>query len=80
MVRSHGKAGYSKTFKKSRTQEQSQNFTRSTTLSFSNPATAEKGLKRTEAEFRMAVLTASANVPSAFHDQLSPTIRSFFPD
>ena len=41
---------------------------------YSNPATAEEGLKRTEAEVRMAVLTASANVPLAFHDQLSPAI------
>ena len=29
---------------------------------------------------KMAVLTASCNVPLAFHDQLSPTIRSVFPD
>ena len=28
----------------------------------------------------MAVLTASCNVPLAFHDQLSPTLRSIFPD
>ena len=50
------------------------------TLSFSNPTTAEEGLKRTEAKVRMAVLTASGNVPFAFHDQLSPAIRSSFPD
>ena len=28
----------------------------------------------------MAVLTASCNVPLAFHDHLSPTVRSIFPD
>jgi hypothetical protein len=37
-------------------------------------------LKRTEAELQMAVLTASSNVPLAFHDNLSPTIRRVFPD
>ena len=50
------------------------------TLSFSNPATAEERLKRTEAEVRKAVLTASANVPFAFHDQLSSAIRNSFYD
>ena len=43
-------------------------------LTFSNPTASDEVLKRTEAEVRMAVLTAS------FHDQLSPTIRSIFPD
>ena len=37
-------------------------------------------VKRTEAELRLAVLTAVSNVPLAFHDQLSPTIRKVFPD
>ena len=32
-------------------------------------------VKRTTAEVKMAVLTASCNVPLAFHDKLSPTIR-----
>jgi len=32
------------------------------------------------AELKMAVLTASFNVPVAFHDRLSPTIRKVFPD
>lgn len=48
-------------------------------LNFSVPSTSEL-LQRTEAELKMAVLTASANVPMAFHDCLSPTIRSVFPD
>lgn len=48
-------------------------------LSFSSPSSNEN-LKRTEAEVRMAVLTASFNVPLAFHDYLSPMIRSVFPD
>ena len=47
-------------------------------LTFSNPTASDEVLKRTEAEARMAVLTASCNVPLAFHDQLSPTIRSIF--
>ena len=34
----------------------------------------------TEAEVRMAVLTASCNIPLAFHDQLSPALRSVFSD
>ena len=50
------------------------------TLSFSNPVAAkEESSKRTEAEVRRAVLTTSCNVPFAFHDQLSPAIRSYFP-
>jgi len=49
-------------------------------LSFSNPVTSDEVLKRTEAEVRMAVLTASCNIPFAYHDQLSPMIRSVFPD
>jgi len=36
-------------------------------------------MKRTEAELKLAVLTASGN-PMAFHDFLSPSIRSIFPD
>ena len=32
------------------------------------------------AELKMAVLTASSNIPLAFHDKLSPMIRSIFPD
>ena len=50
------------------------------TLSFSNPVAAEERMKRTEVEVRMAVVTASCNVPFAFHDQLSPAIRTYFPD
>ena len=49
-------------------------------LSFLNPAASNEAMKRTEAEVRMAVLTASCNIPLAFHDQLSPTLRSIFPD
>ena len=43
---------------------------------------SNEDLKRTEAEVRMAVLTASSNVPLAFHDRLHhpPTIRKAFPD
>ena len=49
------------------------------TLSFGSSSLNET-LKRTEAEVRMAVLTASSDVPLAFHDRLSPTIRSSFAD
>lgn len=48
-------------------------------LSFLSPSSTES-LKRTEAEVRIAVLTASFNIPLAFHDHLSPLIRSIFPD
>lgn len=37
-------------------------------------------LKRTEAELKMAVLSASSDIPLAFHDLLSPMIRIAFPD
>ena len=33
-----------------------------------------------EAEVQIAVLTASCNVPLAFHDQLSTILRSIIPD
>jgi len=42
-------------------------------------AQSNEELNRTEAELKMAVLTASSNVPLAFHDCLSPTIRKVFP-
>ena len=48
-------------------------------LTFNTPERSED-LKRTEAEVQMAVLTASSDVPLAFHDSLSPTIRRIFPD
>ena len=40
-------------------------------------AQSHMDLKQTEAELQM---TASSNVPLAFHDRLSPTIRNVFPD
>lgn len=40
----------------------------------------DDNLQRTEAELHLAVLTASSNVPLAFHDRLSPTIRKILPD
>lgn len=36
--------------------------------------------KTTEAELKMAVLTAACNIPLAFHDKLSPAIRAGFND
>ena len=48
-------------------------------LSFQSAQSNEE-LIRTEAELKMAVLTAISNVPLAFHDRLSPTIRKVFPD
>ena len=48
-------------------------------LRFNAPQSSET-VKRTEAELGMAVLTATSNIPLAFHDRLSPTIRNIFPD
>ena len=48
-------------------------------LTFNTPQTSEDQ-KKTEAELQIAVLTVSSNVPLAFHDKLSPTIRRIFPD
>lgn len=48
-------------------------------LSFSSPSASEAS-QRTEAELKMAVLTAHCNIPFAFHDKLSPAIRELFPD
>ncbi len=36
--------------------------------------------QRLKAELRMVNLTASSNISLAFHDKLSPMIRSIFPD
>ena len=49
-----------------------------TRLSFSSQAQGD--MQRMEAELRMAVLTASSNVPLAIHNQLSPMIRKAFQD
>lgn len=35
---------------------------------------------RIVAELKIAVLTASSNIPMAFHDMLSPTLSKVFPD
>ena len=43
-------------------------------------ASSSNDMKRLEAEVRMAVLSASCNIPLAFHDQLSPLVRSVLPD
>ena len=43
-------------------------------------AQSNEELSRTEAELKMAVSTAISNVPLAFHDHLSPTIRKIFPN
>ena len=49
-------------------------------LTFSNAATSSDVLRRTEVEVKMAVMAASCNIPLAFHNQVSPAIRSLFPD
>jgi len=36
--------------------------------------------QRTAAELKIAVVAAASNIPLAFHDRLSPTIRSIFSD
>ena len=43
-----------------------------------DPAKANLDKNTTEAEVKMAVLAAHANIPIAFHDKLSPAIRSYF--
>lgn len=43
-------------------------------------AQSQQDSKTTEAEVRMAVISAASNIPLAFHDKLSPAIRSCFPD
>ena len=48
-------------------------------ICFSAPESSES-LKRIEAELKIAVLTASSNIPMAFHDQLSPMVRDVFSD
>lgn len=48
-------------------------------ISFPAASSSKDGL-RLEAELKMAVLTASCNIPLAFHDRLSPLVRSIFPD
>ena len=48
-------------------------------LSFASTSSLEN-LKKTKAEVKIAVLTASYNIPLAFRDHLSPLIRSIFPD
>ena len=55
--------------------EQAKSLKSQSRLSFSSQA--QDDMKRTEAELQMAVLTASANVPLAIHDRLSPMIISF---
>ena len=49
-------------------------------LNFGMPNSDREVTMRTEAEVRMAVLTASCNIPLAFHDKLSPALRSAFCD
>ena len=48
-------------------------------IRFNTPESSEF-FKRIEAELKIAVLTASSNIPMAFHDVLSPTINKVFPD
>lgn len=43
-------------------------------------AQSQQDTKTIEAEVKMAVITASSNIPLAFHDKLSPAIRSCFSD
>ena len=49
-----------------------------TKLQFSAPDSTSKS--SLVAELKMAVLTACSNIPQAFHDKLSPTIREVFSD
>ena len=48
-----------------------------TSLNFSAKDSVDK---TTEAELKMAILTAASNIPLAFHDRLSPAIKACFED
>ena len=41
---------------------------------------SDEVLWRTAAELKMAVVAVASNIPLAFHDKLSPSIRNIFPD
>lgn len=60
-------------------QDQARSLRSQSRLNFLS-SSSSNDMKRLEAEVRMAVLTASFNIPLAFHDQLSPLIRSAFSD
>ncbi len=60
-------------------QQQAKSFASQSKLSFTDPL-ANETKKRIEAELKIAVLTAHCNIPLAFHDKLSPTLRNVFPD
>ena len=62
-----------------RHQDRSRSLESQSKLNFSGLGSLEI-MKRTEAELKLAVLTASGNIPMTFHDSLSPSIRSIFPD
>ena len=49
-------------------------------LPFTSQQQSQEIKKRTQAELKMAVLTAGCNIPLAFHDHLSPMVRKVFPD
>ena len=59
--------------------EQARAMSSQSRLTFSGQS-SEETLRRTAAELKMAVVAAASNIPLAFHDRLSPTIRSVFPD
>ncbi len=62
-------------------QDQARSLQSQTRIRFDIPESNEI-LKRMEAELKIAVLTASSNIPMAFHDRyrLSPTLSKVFPD
>lgn len=60
-------------------QEHAKSMKSQSRLSFPSTSLSDD-MKRLEAEVKMTVLTASLNIPLAFHDHLSPLIRRIFPD
>ena len=48
-------------------------------INFARPSSSVIS-KRTVAELKMTVLSASSDIPLAFHDRLSTTIGTVFPD
>ena len=67
--------------KHSRTQshiEQARRMSSQPRLTFGQ--SSDEVLRRTAAELKLVVVAAASNIPLAFHDKLSPTIRNVFPD
>ena len=61
-------------------QRMAKSMEKQATIAQSMSLQSQQGMKTTEAELKMAVLATSSNIPLAFHDRLSPAIRTYFHD